>query len=408
MGSHPIPRDYCLDCGPCPTPHRMAFFSTLCVIPLTPLGLAFSRLKRPIVRLAAFLKKDKALTYLLRFLARMRLGKIKTAPHDHLTERGKRLWKEAEARGIRFWEFAPLGNSIELFVAERNGDAMVFQNLPRPFGHYEPSIEWIDDKHLARQQMARASIPIPRGGTVANVKDALKLFSMLGPPVVIKPRMGSFGRHTHLHLRTEEDVRTAFASAHQLCPWVIIEEELIGFNFRATVIGGQFVAALHRDFPRVTGDGVHTIRELIMEENKNPLRQEGQTFFPILMDKKAEQYLTHCGRAWDDVPAKGESVAISGSNGRPRGALIHDATEGVHPENIRLFERIARVTRDPLLGIDFIAETLTKPWHEQRRAGVNELNTMPFLDTHSNPYSGTPRNVTGMLWDLVFPESHAN
>jgi cyanophycin synthetase len=285
---------------------------------------------------------------------------------------------------------------------------MVFQNLPRPFGHYEPSIEWIDDKDLARQEMARAYIPIPRGGTVKNVNQALELFAQLDPPVVIKPRMGSFGRHTHLHLRTKEDVKQAFASARQLCPWVIVEEELQGFNFRATVIGGKFVAALHRDFPRVTGDGVHTIRELLEEENKNPQRQGDATFFPILMDKKAEQYLAHGGRTWDDIPAKDESVAISGSNGRPRGALIHDATEGVHPENIRLFERIARVTRDPLMGIDFIAETLTKPWYEQRRAGVNELNTMPFLDTHSNPYSGTPRNVTGMLWDLVFPLSHAS
>ena len=87
---------------------------------------------------------------------------------------------------------------------------------------------------------------------------------------------------------------------------------------------------------------------------------------------------------------------------RSYGATTSDMTPVTHPENVKLFEKIGRVLGDSLVGIDFIVNDISKPWTEQKRCGVIECNSLPFLDLHHYPFTGTPRDAAGALWDAVF------
>src|SRR5260370_30208527 len=57
----------------------------------------------------------------------------------------------------------------------------------------------------------------------------------------------SGSRHTLLHIDSEEKLIEAFKIAKQICPAAVIEEELVGPVYRATVVNGKLAATLRRD-----------------------------------------------------------------------------------------------------------------------------------------------------------------
>jgi cyanophycin synthetase len=76
----------------------------------------------------------------------------------------------------------------------------------------------------------------------------------------------------------------------------------------------------------------------------------------------------------------------------------------VHPENEKLFVKIAAVLDDPLVGVDFMIEDMAKPWYEQK-CGVIECNSLPFIDLHHFPLKGSARNAAGAVWEMIFPDA---
>ena len=67
----------------------------------------------------------------------------------------------------------------------------------------------------------------------------------------------------------------------EISPWVIVEQQLEGFVYRATVIGGRVVGVLRREPANIIGDGKSTIKQLIIEENKT---REGKKLY-LLYDQ---------------------------------------------------------------------------------------------------------------------------
>ena len=164
------------------------------------------------------------------------------------------------------------------------------------------------------------------------------------------------------------------------------------------------MGVLRREPAHVTGDGQHSIKQLIIEENKNPLRH-GPVFHPLLMDLAAKAELQQQGLTWESIPQPGQMVILNAKVGRGEGASNTDVTDETHLDNIQLFEQIDAFLGDPLVGIDFIISDISKPWHEQKNCGVIECNAMPFIDLHHHPLHGQPRDAAGALWDIVFPKS---
>jgi cyanophycin synthetase len=172
--------------------------------------------------------------------------------------------------------------------------------------------------------------------------------------------------------------------------------------YRATVIGGKVVGVLRREPPHVIGDGTYTVKELIEQENKNPLRH-GSIFHTLVVGPEAHTELKRQQLTLDSIPSAGQMVSLNQKVSRGEGASNSDVTDETHPDNIQLFEKIGQVLEDPLVGIDFIIPDMTNSWQEQD-CGVIECNAMPFIDLHHYPLTGKPRDAAGALWDLVFPD----
>lgn len=341
---------------------------------------------------------------LSQFFSWIGLGKIVTDLREDHSLRTRAIWEEAKRRGIELTEFRPFGRTVEWLFARYQGKLFAFEGLPRPRGVDSPGLDWMDDKGVMRDHFSAVGIPVARGGTATLVKRALELFDEIGDRVIVKPRLGSRSRHTFTNITTRSELVKAFYSAQQLCPWVVVEQHLDGPVHRATVVAGKLVGVARRDVPQVVGDGVKTVGELAAIENQYPGRQ-GPIYAPLPGPKEAEPFLQAQGLTWNSVPTKDQVVVLDWKVNRGSGGVTTEVTTEVHPENVVLFEKVAAVVGDNIIGIDFIAERLDVPWHTLPPCGVIECNSLPFIDLHHYPIRGAPRNAAGAVWDLVWPSA---
>ncbi|HEV7424202.1 MAG TPA: hypothetical protein VGO21_03355, partial [Candidatus Paceibacterota bacterium] len=128
-------------------------------------------------------------------------------------------------------------------------------------------------------------------------------------------------------------------------------------------------------------------------------------FHKIVVDEETEAELKRENITMNDVPEKGGVVTFSQKTSRGCGGTTTEVTDIVHPDNVKMLEHVASFLNDPLIGVDFIIEDITKSWKEEQHSGIIECNSLPFIDLHHYVMFGKSNNVAGKLWDLVMPES---
>lgn len=259
---------------------------------------------------------------------------------------------------------------------------------------------WMDNKAILKKRFTKLGLPVAAGGSAATKRKALSIFHSIRPPVIVKPYSGSASRHTTLHIKDETELLRAFSVATQVAPFAVIEEELMGPVYRATVVDGRLSATLRRDPPHVIGDGKSTVEELVQSANTHPARG-GPYFSKMELNDAAREELSWQGHTFTSIPKEGERVLLHQKVNWSVGGTTADVTDDVHPDNRAIFEEAARVLKTPIVGIDFIIGDMSRSWKEQDRCGFLECNSMPFFDNHHLPFEGKVRNVAGDIWDMV-------
>jgi cyanophycin synthetase len=266
------------------------------------------------------------------------------------------------------------------------------------------AVEAAGDKDLTKLILEQAAVPVPRGVVVSTEDEALAALESLGAPVVVKPLDGRQGLGVSLNLSTPEEVREAFHIARDFSPDVLVEELLVGRNYRVLVVVGETVAASERLPCHVVGDGRRTLAELVELANQNPLRGEGheKPLTKIVVDEIVLAHLRKHGRTLNDVPAEGETVTLRDGINLSTGGVARDVTDEVHTSVKLLCERAARAVGLDICGVDLVLEDIAQPF-EPGRGGVIELNASPGLRMHHYPSEGKPRDVGGKIVEKLFP-----
>jgi D-alanine-D-alanine ligase-like ATP-grasp enzyme len=374
-------KKHCVDCGGAPVNHCITYVSILLGKFIEP----WTNWMGKLIPESSFDCLGPAITKTLAFL---KLGKITYEPKDDDSGRTRVLWEEAIKRGIKMYEFRLFGVGHDVFVSNYKGDKRFFDVLPRPKIYNPKGLEWMDNKGKMKTHFEKDGIKVARGGVVHYIRN-----------------LGSRSRHTTTHLSNDHEFLIAFKKARQLSPWVMIEEELSGYVFRGTLIGGKLTAVLRREPAYVIGDGEHNIREIIDIENKNP-RRDDKLFHKLHLDDEAMKELKHWGHTADTIPKKDEIITLGQKTSRAVGGGTTDMTDVVHPDNKEMLEKVAQVLDDPLIGVDFIMNDVAISWRDQPKCGVIECNSAPFIDLHHFPLVGQPRNVASALWDIIYPSSN--
>ncbi|MGA1873174.1 MAG: cyanophycin synthetase, partial [Thermoplasmatota archaeon] len=265
-------------------------------------------------------------------------------------------------------------------------------------------VEIADDKERAKELLSTMGIPVPKGYSVWDADEAKRIASRLGYPVVVKPLAGNHGRGITTDVRTEEELEVAFENARKVNRTVLIENFLVGFDFRILVIDGKFAAAAKREPAYVIGDGRSTIQELIDEINRDPTRGFGheKNLTRIKMDYMTERLLRMKQLTLDSVLPADSKVYIKSTANLSAGGRAIDVTDEVHPANRAMAERISQIVGLNVIGIDLIAQDLSVPICEGC-GGVIEVNAAPGFRMHLNPSEGKTRNVAAKVVDMLFP-----
>ena len=267
-------------------------------------------------------------------------------------------------------------------------------------------VDVASDKSLTNRLLDSAGLPVPRADVVDTEDGAVAAARRLGFPCVVKPLDGNHGRGVHLDLRSDEAVRAAFhgAMAESHAGDVVVETYVAGNDYRCLVIGGKVAAIAQRVPASVTGDGEHTVRELVDIANSDPRRGIGheKVLTRITVDEAAEALVATQGFALDDVLPRGTWVKLALTGNMSTGGTSIDRTIEAHPDNVEIAETAAQIVGLDVAGIDFICPDIATPVRETGGAIV-EVNAAPGFRMHTHPTEGEPQYVARPVIDSLFP-----
>ena len=319
---------------------------------------------------------------------------------DHsciISDRGGVIAEEAHARGWKMETARVFGKVTDAYrITFPDGKKFFFSGLPRVGNHADVLSGWIDDKALLKKRLSVENVPVSRGESFTDFLYAEHFFHTLRKPVIVKPRLGSRGRHTNTHLVNADDFKKAFHIAKQLGRSVVVEEHLVGSVYRATVIDGVLGGVLAGDPPRITGDGEHAISELIEIKNNTRDARMGE----VKITEGLIHFLKKQKYTLDTILSKGAVIDLSEKIGLSYGGNSREVTPEVHPKLHTELERAAKIVGDPLLGFDFITTDVSAD-PDTVRWGIIECNSVPFINLHHDPLVGEPINIAGMVLDYL-------
>jgi cyanophycin synthetase len=261
------------------------------------------------------------------------------------------------------------------------------------------------DKDETKNLLGAAQIPVPQGRLIYRDETAQDAVDAVGFPFVLKPLNGNHGKGATTNITTLAQAEKALEVAREYGRYVICEKFITGFDFRVLVINYKFICAALRTPASVTGDGEHTVQWLIDETNKDPRRGYGheKVLTQIKIDHFTMKMLEDKGYTLDTVPPKDELVLLKPTANLSTGGTSTDVTDEVHPENIFMAERIARIIGLDICGIDIMASDLKTPIYENGGA-VLEVNAAPGFRMHVEPSEGIGRNVAEPVVDMLYPK----
>jgi len=266
------------------------------------------------------------------------------------------------------------------------------------------AVEIACDKEETKNLLEAANISVPKGRIIYDEEDLDKAITSIGYPMVIKPVNGNHGRGATINIKNREEAVEALAAAKRISRAVICERFITGFDHRILVIDYKFVAAAKRTPALVIGNGKSRIMELIDAVNKDPRRGYGheKVLTSIKVDENTKQILVERGLTLDSILPNDEVLFLKSTANISTGGTATDVTDQVHPHNVFMAERIARIIGLDVCGIDIMTDDISVPISENGGA-ILEVNAAPGFRMHLAPTEGLPRNVAEPVIDMLFP-----
>lgn len=297
---------------------------------------------------------------------------------------------------------SPKGGNIPYFIQAAFDMGMPFQELPAQVIQYGQGkhAHWMQssfsektpfisakvsrNKLVGAALLKRAGIPVPDHRIAMNPDRALRVAETLGYPVVIKPADLDGGLGVAAGLQNREELAIAFKYAQKYSRNILVEKHFEGKDYRVTVFQNEVLSAVERVPGGVTGDGKHTVRELVELLNADPLRGEGKhaTLKKLMWNNEAIALLKHAGMDGSSVPESGQFVRLRRAANVASGGVPVAALEKMHPDNKLLAVRAAEALRLDLAGVDILIPDIANSWLETG-AVVCEVNGQPNLGQRS-------------------------
>jgi cyanophycin synthetase len=316
--------------------------------------------------------------------------------------------KEARRRNFRCEIVrGPGGRYLNYFYMHLFGRVIRFDRLPAMDERRWRGAALVSCKERTKRHLARGGFPVPEGRTFWFWQRGQAIeygLRGLGLPLVVKPRQGSVARHVTTNIRTGEDLKHAITRVLRYAPSFIVERYVTNAHvYRATVVGAEIVVCARQVPARVIGDGRSTVADLVRKKNvlrERKARKHQCVTHPIVTNSATDRVLGEQGYTLHSVPPERAVVDIHHDPFLALGGDVEEVTGHVHPDTTVFLRSIARHFDMNLVGIDIMLSDIGRTWRDQECA-VLELNSVPCIELHHYPSSGTPQNVAGAIMDML-------
>lgn len=241
--------------------------------------------------------------------------------------------------------------------------------------------------------------PVPTSAMYESMDQAVE-FMASNAPIVVKPVDAAHGYGVTVNIKTKSDLKKALTVARQYSTEPAILQKMVnGHDARLLIINGKYVAAVRRVPAFVTGDGEHTIEQLIEIENQRPDRKDIAVKMRGRMARisldSAKAYLK---RKINRIPKAGEVVSVVGVGNTSLGGHAEDITEDIPREMYEKAEAFAEKLHLPVCGVDVLIDD-TGEYH------FLEANASPGFGPHHHPRAGKARDVTRVFVDMLISDT---
>jgi len=257
-------------------------------------------------------------------------------------------------------------------------------------------------KRQAREMFARHGFPHAHGLVFTGFGAARRFAREHGFPLVVKPNVSGFSRGSHFPITSEAQLTRACRWVKAWWPTSIVEQYLLGANYRVLATPDRIASVIRRYPPFVDGDGHSDIDALIDAENATRERMGlYPTIHPIARNEAARAYLKKQGLDFSSVPASGERVYVFNRVALAPGGVVETIDQRTVPEaNQQLFRAVVKAWDARLFGVDVIFEKgIEIDWREQKTI-LLEVNSRPYTRMHEAPRFGEVEDLSAFYAEM--------
>ena len=307
------------------------------------------------------------------------------------------LIKDAISQGVNYRVLNETKSVVEL---EYNGhrEFAIEGNKTDRDNYIFPIIT--DDKFTSKQIMHEAGLNVPKAILLDSDMDKDDIDSLVSPfynkTLVVKPRNTNYGTGITVFSKkaNKTQILNAIEYAFKFDNNILIEEYVKGMEYRFLVVDGKCLSIAHRRIASIVGDGKSTIKELIIEKNKEPWHFLTGT--PVKMDEPVVEYLKLQNYTFDSVIPEGKRVFLRTNSNCSTGGESIDMTPIMPNKFKKIAEKAAKAFDAKICGVDIIINDLEKDDYS-----IIEINDNPGYSINEWPYEGKGEKIGIAVLNLL-------
>ncbi|WP_338471186.1 bifunctional glutamate--cysteine ligase GshA/glutathione synthetase GshB [Niallia sp. XMNu-256] len=271
----------------------------------------------------------------------------------------------------------------------------------------------MENKTVTKKILHQHGFRVPKGEEFQTIEQALRSYDLFSSKsFVVKPKTTNYGLGISIFKEgaNYEDYQKALTLAFKEDSSVLIEEFIKGTEYRFFVLHDKVLAVLLRVPANVVGDGKHTIEELVMEKNQDPLRgRDHRTPLETIQLGELENLMLKSqGYRMDSIPPKDKIVYLRENSNVSTGGDSIDVTDQIPDDYKKIAVDAVAALGVKICGIDLIIENTEVPAADKNAYGIIEANFNPSMYMHIYPYKGESRRLTMDILYYLFPELEQN
>ena len=299
--------------------------------------------------------------------------------HDRHARRYKAIW-EAAAAAVGA-DVEEMGNE---FLLLSRGERSTVVRFHLVMLDHPATTALALDKAVVHRLLRERGLPVPdhylfdahdRQGAEVLVNERKVSF-------VVKPANGTGGGlGVTCGVRTADDLARAWAAATAWDDEVMIEETVMGNEYRLLFLDGKLLDVVRRERPTLTGDGHSTVLDLFVEENQRRIAAGDDEVARLLrLDLDALLALRSAGYSVRGVPARGATLVAKGTVGENARA-DNEGGWFLDPSIVSAASSAVEAARLRLAGVDLVTADPNLPLKATGGA-ILEVNGTPGFHYH--------------------------